>query len=192
MRRSAMSILSIVSAGLLSGCTGTGVFLDHTTQWFGANPNTPAGSSETFLRIRGENVDVPPLVPENGNVWPTDAGPDLTMQDIEKQQNEQIRRGGGQPITGPANGPNPQVNRANNADQGLPPPQTAPSPPRRRGVTPTPGGPSLDVGGGTGRGYRQLQSPGAPNGGTGILVPNGNGTSTLIGPDGSVQTVPTK
>ena len=192
MRRSALSILSIVSAGLLSGCTGTGVFLDHTTQWFGANPNTPAGSSETFLRIRGENVDVPPLVPENGNVWPTDAGPDLTMQDIEKQQNEQIRRGGGQPIAGPTNGPNPQVNRANNADQGLPPPQTPPAPPRRRGVTPTPGGPSLDVGGGTGRGYRQLQSPGAPNGGAGILVPNGNGTSTLIGPDGSVQTVPTK
>jgi hypothetical protein len=192
MRRSALSIFAIASAGLLSGCTGMGVFLDHTTQWFGANPNQPAGSSETFLRIRGENVDVPPLVPENGNVWPVDAGPDLTMQDIEKQQNDQIRRGGGQPITGTTNGPNPQVNRANNADQGLPPPQTPPPPPRRRGVTPTPGGPSMDVGGGTGRGYQQLQTPHAPSGGSGILVPNGNGTSTLIGPDGSVQTVPTK
>ncbi len=193
MRRSALSILSIVSAGLLSGCTGTGVFLDHTTQWFGANPNTPAGSSETFLRIRGESVDVQPLVPESGNVWPTDAGPDLTMQDIEKQQNEQIRRNGGQPTSGggPTSGPNPQVNRANSADQGLPPPQTPPTPPRQRGATPTPSGPQLDVGGGSGRGYRNLQTPGAPNGG-GILVPNGNGTSTLIGPDGSVQTVPTR
>ena len=31
----------------------------------------------------------------------------------------------------------------------------------------------------------------APGGGQGIMVPNGNGTSTLIGPDGSIQTVPT-
>ena len=53
MRRSALCAFSLVSAGLLSGCTGTGVFLDHTTQWFGSVPNAPAGSSETFLRIRG-------------------------------------------------------------------------------------------------------------------------------------------
>ena len=191
MRRSALSILSIVSAGLLSGCTGTGVFLDHTTQWFGHNPNTPAGSSETFQRIRGETVDVPPLVPENGNVWPTDTGPDLTMQDIEKQQNAEIQRNGGQPTNGgPTSGPNPQVNRANNADKGLPPPQTPPPPPHGRGITATPGGPQVDVGGGSGRGYRQMQTPNAPS--SGILVPNGNGTSTLIGPDGSVQTVPTR
>ncbi len=59
---------------------------------------------------------------------------------------------------------------------------------------PTPNGPSLDVGGGSGRGYRPaMRVPrGASPGGSGILVPNGNGTSTLIGPDGSVQTVPTK
>ena len=62
----------------------------------------------------------------------------------------------------------------------------------------TPGGPSLDVGGGSARGYRDLNPPatapgrGASPGGGGILVPNGNGTSTLIGPDGSVQTVPTR
>ena len=192
MRRSALSILSIVSAGLLSGCTGTGVFLDHTTQWFGAIPNAPAGSSETFLRIRGERVDVPALVPEQGNVWPENTKPDMTLQDIQKQQDEEIRRNGGQPPAA-GTGPNPAVNRANDADRGLPPPQLAPPPPRQRGVTPTPGGPSLDVGGGSGRGYRQLQPPGSSQpSGSSILVPNGNGTSTLIGPDGSVQTVPTR
>ncbi len=201
MRRSALSITAIMSAGLLSGCTGTGVFFDHTTQYFGHNPNTPAGSSETFLRIRGESVDVPVLVPESGNVWPTNTGPDLTLQDIQKQQDQEIRRGsgqtggaGGQPggAGGPAvnNGGNGQVGRANNADRGLPPPQTPPPPPQQRSAVPTPGGPSLDVGGGSGRGYRQMQTP--PSGGNGILVPNGNGTSTLIGPDGSVKTVPTK
>ena len=193
MRRSALSIVSIVSAGLVSGCTGTGVFLDHTTQWFGYVPNAPAGSSETFLRIRGEKVDVPALVPEKGNVWPVNAGPDLTLQDIQKQQNDEIRRNGGQPAAGgPAAGSNPGLNRANNADRGLPPPQTPPPPPRQRSSVPTPAGPSMDVGGGTGRGYGQMQTPPSPGAGNGILVPNGNGTSTLIGPDGSVKTVPTK
>ncbi len=182
--------LSIASAGLLSGCTGFGVFLDHTNQWFGHNPNTPAGSSETFLRIRGEPVDIPALVPEKGNVWPTNTAPDMTMQDIQKQQSDEIRRGGGQPGPAAGVGSNPAVNRANQADRGLPPPQTPPPAPRQRPTVQTPGGPSLDVGGGTGRGYRQLNSP-SP-GGSGILVPNGNGTSTLIGPDGSVQTVPTR
>ena len=189
MRRCALTSLATLLAGLLSGCTGTGVFLDHTTQRFGAVPNTPAGSSETFLRIRGQNVTLPPLVPEQGNVWPTDIKPDPSLQDMEKQQSEDIRRGNGTP----AGAANPSVSRANNADRGLPPPVVPPPPPSGLSspTVNTPNGPSVDVTGrGTGRGYRQLQSP--TPGGSGILVPNGNGTSTLIGPDGSVQTVPTR
>lgn len=197
MRRKGLSILAIMSAGALSGCTGTGVFLDHTFKWFGENPNTPAGSSETFLRIRGERVDVPALVPEKGNVWPDNVRPDLSLQDIQKQQDAELRRNGGAQPGGPGSGPNPSVNRANQADRGLPPPQTPPPPPGQRSSVPTPGGPSMDVGGGSGRGYRQLNPPASAPGrtpapGGGILVPNGNGTSTLIGPDGSVQTVPTR
>ena len=189
MRRHAFPILAILAAGLLSGCTGFGVFLDHTNQWFGNNPNAPAGSSETFARIRGEKVDIPPLLPEAGNVWPAPRGPDLSLQDIQKQQNEEILKGGGRSAA--ANGPGSRVNRANQADVGLPPPINPPPPARKRPTVLTPSGPSLDVGGsGSGRGYRQLQSP-SP-GGSGILVPNGNGTSTLIGPDGSVKTVPTR
>ena len=189
MRRCALPCLATLLAGLLSGCTGTGVFLDHTTQRFGAVPNTPAGSSETFLRIRGQSVTVPPLMPEQGNVWPTDNKPDQTMQDLEKQQAQEIRRSTG----APAPGSSPSVNRANDADRGLPPPVIPPPPPAGLSspTVNTPNGPSVDVTGrGTGRNYRQLQSP-SP-GGSGILVPNGNGTSTLIGPDGSVQTVPTR
>jgi hypothetical protein len=187
MRRTALPSLALLSAGLLSGCTGTGVFLDHTTQAFGNNPNTPAGSSETFSRIRGDKVDIPPLLPEPGNVWPAPAGPDPTLQDLEKQQADEVRRNGGVAPGGTA------VGRANNADRGLPPPNLAPgAPPRLRAPTVnTPNGPTVDLTGpGTGRGYRQLNSP--TPGGSGILVPNGNGTSTLIGPDGSVQTVPTR
>ncbi len=192
MRRPASSslvvALSFACAGLLPGCTGTGVFFDHTSQWFGANPNTPAGSSETFLRIRGDKVDVPPLTPEAGNVWPDDTRPDKTMQDLEKQQNEEIRRNG-QPAPGgadPAGGANPQrIDRANSADRGLPPPRIPPPAKAGAPTVQTPNGPAPDV---TGQGTGQ----GTGHSGGGILVPNGNGTSTLIGPDGSVQTVPTK
>ncbi len=195
MRRPVLVCLPVLCAGLLSGCTGTGVFLDHTTQWFSRNPDMPAGGSEMFLRIRGEKVDVPPLTPEPGNVWPTDTGPDATLQDIQARQNEEIRRNGGQPTGGsPPPGGNPSVDRANQADRGLPPPAAQPAPPRRPPTVQTPAGPAVDVTGqGSGRGYRGLQPP-APSspGGSGILVPNGNGTSTLIGPDGSVQTVPTR
>ncbi len=198
MRRPAffsLAALSLACTGLLPGCTGTGVFLDHTFQRFGRNPNTPAGNSETFQNIRGERVDVPPLLPEPGNVWPDDTRPDRTMEDLQKQQNEEIRRGGGAPGgVDAAPGQSPQVNRANNADRGLPPPRIPPAPSGKVGAptVQTPNGPALDVTGqGTGRGYRGLQG-GASPGGSGILVPNGNGTSTLIGPDGSVQTVPTK
>jgi hypothetical protein len=60
------------------------------------------------------------------------------------------------------------------------------SPPQR-----TRNGTAIDTTGGQKvPGYRDLQP--APPAGKGILVPNGNGTSTLIGPDGSVSTVPTK
>ncbi len=207
MRRSSPPALMVALAGMLGGCTGTGVFLDHTFIWFDQNPNGPAGSSETFLRVRGQSADVPPLAPEQGNVWPGPAKPDPTMDDLQKQQADEIRRGTGQPNPGqsntgqgspPTNGAegNPQgsaVGRANAADRGLPPPRVPPVPPNRTGPTViTPNGPSVDVTGGNNgsRGYRQLQSP--TPGGSGILVPNGNGTSTLIGPDGSVQTVPTR
>ena len=93
----------------------------------------------------------------------------------------------------PTSGPNPAINRANGADAGLPPPQPQPRVPGRlRSPTiTTPNGPALDTTGqGTGQQYRRLNTPNV--GGSGILVPNGNGTSTLIGPDGSVQTVPTR
>ncbi len=191
MRRSALPSLKTLSlclsTGLLSGCTGTGVFFDHTFQNWGRNPNTPAGSSETFLVIRGQPVDVTPLTPEKGNVWPADTGPDKTLADIEKQQAEEIRKAGGQP---PASGGG-AIGRANDADRGLPPPQTPPRPPGMPRTSQTPNGPAVDVTGqGSGQGYRNLQN--GSSSGSGILVPNGNGTSTLIGPDGSVQTVPTK
>ena len=186
-----------------------GVFFDHTTKWFDENPNTPAGSSENFQEIRGQTVEVPALLPEQGNVWPDSSGPDQTLQDLEKQQAEEIRRGAVQTGSTPPLGPNQRVNRANGADQGLPPPNVPTGqPPADLGsqTQRTPNGPAINTTGGnrTG-GYRGLgnggpgsgrSNPGSGAGGGNlspgsVLVPNGNGTSTLIGPDGSVRTVPT-
>jgi hypothetical protein len=192
MRRSALLCCVIATAGLLAGCTGTGVFLDHTFTGFGNNPNTPAGNSEMFQRLRGESVTVTPLVPESGNVWPGPQKPDPTLQELEAQQ----QQGGGvapnvvgggtdhqQPHpagTGPTGGPAPAIVQPNGPPGGLV------RPPQR-----TPNGSAVDTTGGRAvPSYRQLQP--TPPAGKGILVPNGNGTSTLIGPDGSVSTVPTK
>jgi hypothetical protein len=181
MRRSALLGCAIATSSLLSGCTGTGVFFDHTFTWFEANPNAPAGNSEMFQRLRGEPIDVTPLVPEAGNVWPGPQKPDLTLQEIEQQQQGPAAAA----TVGPADRrvPHPQGSSSPAVVQPTSPPNLI-GPPQH-----TPGGTSLDVTGGQNiPGYRHMQTP--PSG-RGILVPNGNGTSTLIGPDGSISTVPT-
>ena len=86
MRRPALLCCAIATSGFLAGCTGTGVFLDHTFSFFGENPNAPAGNSEMFLRLRGEPVSIVPLVPETGDVWPGPQKPDPTLQELEQQQ----------------------------------------------------------------------------------------------------------
>jgi len=188
MRRSALLCCTLVASSLLAGCTGTGVFFDHTFSWFGNNPNAPAGNSEMFLRLRGEPVTITPLLPETGNVWPGPQKPDPTLQELEAQQQKAGATpavvGGGtghqQPRPAGSGAPAPAVVTPGTAPTGMV------SPPQR-----TRNGTAIDTTGGQKvPGYRDLQP--APPAGKGILVPNGNGTSTLIGPDGSVSTVPTK
>ncbi len=58
--------------------------------------------------------------------------------------------------------------------------------PQASGVVQTPQGPAV-TSGGTGA----FKSITLPNGMTGIVVPNGNGTSTVILGNGQVQTIPT-
>ena len=162
------------------------MFFDHTFTAFGNNPNTPAGNSEMFLRLRGEPVAITPLLPESGDVWPGPQKPDPTLQELEQQQ--QTPGAAAQVGAADRRQPHPQGTAADGpspaaVQPGAPPRLVAPP-------QPTGNGPAQDVTGGQNLpGYRQLQPPPA---GKGILVPNGNGTSTLIGPDGSVSTVPTK
>ena len=73
----------------------------------------------------------------------------------------------------------------------LPPQAASPNapPPARNPagqVVQTPGGPGVTTGGTSG--YRTMTTPG---GGSAIVVPNGNGTSTVIYSDGRIETIPT-
>jgi hypothetical protein len=66
------------------------------------------------------------------------------------------------------------------------PPVASPPPDTSGRVIQTPSGPQVTTGGG--QGYRTTIQPG---GGQSIVVPNGNGTSTIIHSDGRIETVPT-
>jgi hypothetical protein len=67
------------------------------------------------------------------------------------------------------------------------PPPSSPAP-LQGGVLPTQRGPAAPTGNGTAK-FQQYQG-GPGNAAGGILIPNGNGTSTLVHPDGTVETVP--
>lgn len=200
---------------LLAGCTGFGAFLAHTFTLPGVNPNRPSVDSENVRRAYGQRDDISPLKPEPGNVWPGPTPPDPTLTDIEKQQDQgpQLQgqpNGQGQP-QGQSQGQPPRQPRGSSTPPGSVPPQSSAQP----GVPPSPSLPTLPPGlappapgqftpggtvavpgpgggvrndaGGT-NAYRQLTTPG---GAGAIVVPNGNGTSTVISPDGGVQVVPT-
>jgi hypothetical protein len=199
-----IALLSLTLA--LGGC-------GYNTWWNppltgGFNPNQPANNSENVARVLGGSPAVEPMTTEPGDIWPGPLPPAPTLQDLESQggltpQPEQpvpgspLNRG-----TMPSVSPNPSNGSSTppgNSQPGLPPLNPAPPlssyasppaapPPRSSGgqVIQTPGGPSVTTGGGPG--YQTTISPG---GGQSIVVPNGNGTSTVIHADGRIETIPT-
>ncbi len=203
MRRFAFPCLCLA----LSGC-------GYTTWWnppfsSGNNPHMPAGESENMRRVTGEQVDAPVLTPEPGDIWPGPLPPTATLQDLEQQTGGQPP-GKEQPVPGsplsqgqsqPPNLPPPPPQRGSSTPPGSnqpglaplptpsPPPPTNTTPPARNPagqVYTTPQGPGVTSGGTSG--YQTLTTPG---GGSAIVVPNGNGTSTIIHSDGRIETVPT-
>ena len=200
MRRIAFTCLCLA----LPGC-------GYNTWWnppftSGSNPNFPAGDSENMRRVTGEQVDSPMLTPEPGDIWPGPLPPEPTLQELEQQG---LQSAPEQPVPGspqfqgtqPPNLPPPPANRGSSTpprsnQPGLTP-LPAPTPPRPTDTTPparnpagqvytTPQGPAVS-GGGT-SGYQTITPPG---GDSAIVVPNGNGTSTIIHSDGRLETVPT-
>jgi hypothetical protein len=199
MRRSAFICLCLA----LGGCGySTWSDLPFTT---GSNPHMPAGDSENMRRVIGVQTDAPQLTPEAGNIWPGPVAPSPTLQDLEQQG---VQPGRERPVPGspefqgqPPNLPPPPPGRGSStppvSSQPNLPPVTPPAPPATTSTAPparspagqvlqTPQGPAITSGGGTG--YQTITTPG---GGSAIVVPNGNGTSTIIHSDGRIETVPT-
>jgi hypothetical protein len=135
-------------------------------------------------------VEVPPLLTEAGDIWPGQTQPVPTLKDLQKQQTAEINS----PGTG-----------------GLAPLPPLPSLPGYEISPPEPGSPapgnlflgSVRLPGGRSTTTRYGVAgtpPGMPSGappapaqttaGGNIIVPNGNGTNTVISPTGKVSVVP--
>lgn len=156
---------------VLTGCEG------HNTWWNppftpGFNPNRPYGDSINMQRVIGSAAAVAPLTPEPGDIWPGPVPEMPTLQDVERQSGLLERLSTIPQTSAP---PHPL------AAQGASPP--APNPAGR--IVNSPSGPSVTSGGTSG--YQTTTTPR----GSAIIVPNGNGTSTIIHPDGRIETVPT-
>lgn len=189
-------------AVLLSGCAYASNPFDgfpgyiEDTQGLTANPHAPQGNSETMQLVRGEATTPTPLQPEAGNVWPAPVQAEPTLKDFEReQQNGTLPPEPGPTPLGPASSSStpPSVSIGGPATPLTMPPAPTPTvpPPSTLGkVTPVNG----DVSTPHGVAHLTTDANGVityslPNGTRGIAVSNGNGTLTLIGPDGSVQTV---
>lgn len=190
---------------ILTGCVGTGRFLSNTFSLPDANPNLSQVDSLNVRRALGRTVDVEPLAPEPGNVWPEQRREVPTLQDLQRDPTPGAGDGF-QPTDVPGRPPGLPASRQprplgsstppGNDQPGATPlqrPSVQPQPRTPSGTPRDPTGSAVQLPGGTAfdtggtRGYRQLNTPSGPGA---IVVPNGNGTSTVINPDGTVQTIP--
>ncbi|MBS0638439.1 MAG: hypothetical protein U1E70_24610 [Acetobacteraceae bacterium] len=199
----------IVLLGLALTLSGCG----FKTWWHppftgGTNPNMPVSDSPNMQRILGNRSTVDPIISEPGDIWPGQIASSPTLQDLEKTgvqsrpeapvPGSPLSRGVDPLLTTPTpsrGSSSPPANVAPPLSRGtLPPPLSSyaappaapPSPGPTGQVLQTPSGPSVVTGGGPG-----YQTTTGPGGAQSIVVPNGNGTSTVIHPDGRIETIPT-
>ncbi|MGA9869360.1 MAG: hypothetical protein WBQ75_23240 [Acetobacteraceae bacterium] len=178
----------------LSGCAFNA--WDRVPFVAGTDPYAPGGDTENMRRALGQQITVAPLVPDTGNLWPTAIKQTPTLADLQRQESQ----GQLAPLQTLPGQPESPAIPAPRGGLGAPPPLhpvvpnvpplpgvgVAPSGPvQPGGVVQTPQGPGVTTGG-TGA----FRSVTLPNGMTGIVVPNGNGTSTVILGNGQVQTIP--
>jgi hypothetical protein len=177
-----MRLAALATLLLLTGCSGSGfwAYERNTLTLPGANPHMPVSSSENFLRSRGAVVPEPtPQLTEAGDIWPGPPAPVPTLKDLQKQQMAEINNassGALAPLPPLPSLPGYEISEQETFNPIPPPSLSNVKIPGRRGVAVPP---SLSV---------QL----GDSAGTGpIIVPNGNGTSTVISPSGAVTTIPT-
>lgn len=207
LKTSGPKVLLLLGLGMaLSGCarfdsgfasvTGwmSGVSDRYGPSWGGMRPAMPTDSL-TVQRIqnRGTPTALAPLTTEPGDVWPREEGPRATLANPDEalrgfRTGEEVpprRRGSAGPPAEPTVTTIPPMPAF---DPPPPPPPSAnrTDTPRTDGqVIFTPQGGPVTTTGGTNR----VQTTISPQG-SGVAIRNG-ATTTIIGPDGSVQQVPT-
>jgi len=183
---------ALLLPALLAGCgsyagspgDGLGGFLGDVFSW-NSNPNRPVLDSPNAMRVMGADVQTEPLQVEAGNIWPGPLPPARTMSDMQRELSGPLP-----PIDAPnprgssSPPPPPATPTTLPAPRPIPPQSAAPAPAAGR-VLQTPSGPATTSIGGNG-----VETFTMPTGRTGIVMPNANGTLTLIGPDGTTQTIP--
>lgn len=72
---------------LLSGCSGFDRFLDDTVRLPGGdNPEAPKGDSENMMKVRGIMVTSTPILPQGGNIWPSRPPALPTLSDVANDE----------------------------------------------------------------------------------------------------------
>jgi hypothetical protein len=168
---------------------GSGTFLKNTLLPY-ANANRPQGDMPTMQRVTGRPIDAEPLLPEEGNVWPGPLPPAKTLGDLQREA--------GAPLGGVEPDPRTPLPRSGSSTPPMAPAPIAPlprattpapqplTPPRPgAGVLQTPSGPAM-----TTTNQNGTQTFMLPNGVSGMVINNGNGTATLMGNDGSTLIAP--
>ncbi|HQT66523.1 MAG: hypothetical protein B7Z78_05680 [Rhodospirillales bacterium 20-60-12] len=212
MRRLSFVALTL----LLGGCSGLGHYMGDTAWPFG-NPNSPAneaheatpmGQSLTMQRALGHDVPVATITPQPGDVWPGPVKPIPTLSEVQQNMNTPLGQmyeqtptppaASGVPLTVPTyTVPSGAVARPAGPDQSdidfKAPTQPAPAPGATQGqadigrVLIGPAGPIGIITGGTPSAQQVAPIDGK---GGGILMPNGDGTATLVEANGHIITMP--
>ncbi len=181
-----MRLALLASTLMLTGCAGSGVYShlgDTFTLPFGANPNAPAGAGENFARVRGhaDRAEIPPMLFEPGDAWPEPPKPPPTLKELQAEQNLALEHGssGFKPLQ-----PLPQIEGFEVPEQQAQPFIPGAAFPQGRAQRRFGGSVTTSAG-------KPLEGGAGETGKEPIVVPNGNGTSTVISPNGSVSTIPT-
>lgn len=192
MRRSAL----LGTLLLLSGCSGLGHFFQDTVSVPGQNPNATTGVSENLLRSRGEKPPEDVILPQNGNVWPGPPQPLPTLSDVSRNGGQNA----GDLLGGTGGGTMPRGGSMSLGEQsqihgGAPTDESGFSGGSLSDSVPDPAvrfraqHPQVPVGGSGSANSGSGNASGGGGAGSDIVIPNGDGTSTVISPDGTVKTV---
>jgi hypothetical protein len=188
MRHTARLVLLLGTALSLSGCVGFGDFVSDAAI-VGTNPNQPMGDSLNMRRVQGQQAEAAPILPQSGNVWPRGVEPLPTLQDLETAP---PARPMGNPRVGRSTAPaTAVVAGATAAPASTPaaPTELRPAPQAAVALPPQTVIPTASGSASVNAGTERYQTVATPNG-TAVLVPNGNGTATLMRADGTMETVP--